>query len=248
MSSNDIIDDIIRVWQDREIRFDSPAEELGLRRGEFEVDRAENIEDTRAYPDEPGRLIVTNLRVMWISVKKPHHNVSVGFNTVSNVTIHTMGGQQRGLTQALFLIAKCDEERLEFTFTNMEKNNSPRVFISVQGLLGRYETSRLYRDVFTKGVARIKDKQLIPLKQEELSSKIVGVWLKYNGKQSTKGTVILTNIRCIWFSDSADTNNISIPYIQMVSGIHTNTTVVLTLFVPANDKVKEGTRRLRCTD
>ena len=57
------------VWEDREIRFDSPLQHLGMRKGEFCIDSIDAIEDTKGNNGERGSLLITNLRMIWRSTK-----------------------------------------------------------------------------------------------------------------------------------------------------------------------------------
>lgn len=64
------------VWQDREIRFDILYNDLQCRESEFEIDSISNIEDTKGNNGERGQLIITNLRMIWTSLKNPRVNLS----------------------------------------------------------------------------------------------------------------------------------------------------------------------------
>jgi hypothetical protein len=64
------------VWQDREIRFDVPFGQLKPRKGEFEIDNINSIEDTKGNNGEKGALAVTNLRIIWCCHKDPRTNLS----------------------------------------------------------------------------------------------------------------------------------------------------------------------------
>lgn len=49
---------------------------MRLKTGEKIIDRLENIEDTKGNGGDRGRLIVTNIRVLWHSVTSPRVNLS----------------------------------------------------------------------------------------------------------------------------------------------------------------------------
>ena len=40
----------VELWQDRDIKFDSPAQYLALRRGEFVIEKLPEVEDTKVRP------------------------------------------------------------------------------------------------------------------------------------------------------------------------------------------------------
>ncbi len=89
------------MWQDREIRFDvhlsyvavhscyyvpnsiraifnplSYFSALDMRNGEVLIDSLANVEDTKANSGEGGTLMVTNLRLIWVSQKYSKTNLS----------------------------------------------------------------------------------------------------------------------------------------------------------------------------
>ncbi|KRX34064.1 Bardet-Biedl syndrome 5 -like protein, partial [Trichinella murrelli] len=57
--------DVIR--EDRDVRYDVDSKQLKLRNGEFIVDKSHGIENTKANRRQKGTLIVTNLRIIWLS-------------------------------------------------------------------------------------------------------------------------------------------------------------------------------------
>lgn len=50
---------------------------MQLRLGEFAVDKLDLIEDTKGNAGDNGRLIVTNLRIIWHSLLLPRINLSM---------------------------------------------------------------------------------------------------------------------------------------------------------------------------
>lgn len=125
-------DDDDVVWQDREIRFDGPAQDIKMRKGEVEIDALYSIEDTKGNNGEKGTLYVTNLRLIWVSKKNSRINLSVGYNCITNINVKNANSRLKGgLSQALYVLTKFSQAKFEFIFTNMVKN-SPRLFTSVQ--------------------------------------------------------------------------------------------------------------------
>ncbi|CAN0222561.1 unnamed protein product [Scytosiphon promiscuus] len=202
------------VWQDREVKFDSAPREMECRKGEVVIDSINSVEDTKGNNGERGSLVVTNLRVLWMSHKVSRVNLSIGFNTVINISIRKARSRLRGSTQALCITSKHGQCRFEFVFTNLVKN-SPRLFTTVQAVLRAYETSTLYRDLKLRG-SIIKDKELIALPLEQIYSKIEGVW-NLSSDQGNLGSFFLTNVRLVWHANLAQNFNVSIPYMQMAS-------------------------------
>jgi len=202
------------VWQDREIRFDIPPSSLSLRRGEFQIDWMNSIEDTKGNNGEKGVFIVTNLRMIWYSHKNQRTNLSIGYNCIKDLSIRNASSLLRGNTQALFVMGKFENNKYEFVFTNCVKN-TPRLFTTVQAVFRAYETTRLYRDLRLRG-AIIRDGELKLLPNEQIYTKTGGVWnLSHN--QGHLGTLYTTNIRVVWHANLAPNFNVSIPYLQLRS-------------------------------
>jgi Bardet-Biedl syndrome 5 protein len=122
------------IWQDREVRFDLKANFLSCRKGEKAIDSINSVEDTKGNNGERGSLIVTNLRLLWISHANSRINLSLGFNTIVSVNIRKAKSKLRGHTQALCVLCKYGATRYEFVFTSLVKN-SPRLFTTVQAVL-----------------------------------------------------------------------------------------------------------------
>lgn len=132
------------VWQDREIRFDSKPQTLACRKGEKLIDSINSVEDTKGNNGERGSLIVTNLRIIWVSHANSKINLSIGLNSIISVNIRKAKSKLRGHTQALCILAKFTS-RFEFVFTSLVKN-SPRLFTTVQAVM-RFEFSKLFYEV-----------------------------------------------------------------------------------------------------
>jgi Bardet-Biedl syndrome 5 protein len=207
-------DDPKSVWQDREIRFDMAVKGLALRKGEFEIDHHEGVEDTKGNNGERGTLVVTNLRVIWFSKRSRRTNLSIGYNSVSNISMKTASSRLRGKTQSLYVMTRFQGSKFEFIFTNLD-DNSPRLFTTVQAVYRAYDTSRLYRDLKLRG-AIIADKELKLLPKEETYNRISGVW-NLSSEQGNLGTFFVTNVRVVWHANMAENFNVSIPYVQMKS-------------------------------
>eukprot|EP00435_Cladocopium_sp_Y103_P057259 s186_g19.t1 len=212
MSGPDQLQD--EVWQDREIKFDQMPQLLKLRKGEFQIDSINSVEDTKGNNGERGILIVTNLRLVWTSAKYARTNLSIGFNCVSSVNIRSVTSKLRGNSQALYVMTRFNSTRFEFIFTSLVKH-SPRLFTTVQAVFKSYETTKLYRDLKLRG-AIIRDKELIMLPNEQVYERINGIW-NLSSDQGNLGTFIITNVRTVWFAVLAENFNVSIPYLQMKS-------------------------------
>ena len=97
------------------------------------ADSINSVEDTKGNNGERGSLIVTNLRILWISHANSKINLSIGLNTIISANIKQAKSKLRGHTQALCVLGKFTT-RFEFIFTSLVKN-SPRLFTTVQSVL-----------------------------------------------------------------------------------------------------------------
>ncbi|CAG5123192.1 unnamed protein product, partial [Candidula unifasciata] len=186
--------------------------QLKLRPGEKLIDKLDAVEDTKGNNGDRGRLMVTNLRIIWYSLEMPRANLSIGFNCVIGISIRTAHSKIRGAVEALYIICKSSSTRFEFIFTNLVPG-SPRLFTSVISVHRAYETSKMYRDLKLRA-ALIKDKQVRLLPLEQVYDKINGVW-NLSSDQGNLGTFYITNVRLIWHANINESFNVSIPYIQM---------------------------------
>uniref|UniRef100_A0A3Q2R2X1 Bardet-Biedl syndrome 5 n=1 Tax=Fundulus heteroclitus TaxID=8078 RepID=A0A3Q2R2X1_FUNHE len=203
------------LWEDRDVRFDITAQQMKTRPGEVLIDCLDSIEDTKGNNGDRGRLLVTNLRIIWHSVALPRVNLSVGYNTIINITARTAQSRLKGLTEALYILTKSNNTRFEFIFTNLVVG-SPRLFTSVIAVHRAYETSKMYRDLKLRA-ALIQDKQLRLLPREQVYDKINGVW-NLSSDQGNLGTFFITNVRIVWHANINESFNISMPYLQISGG------------------------------
>ncbi|XP_011680639.1 Bardet-Biedl syndrome 5 protein homolog [Strongylocentrotus purpuratus] len=200
------------LWEDRDVRFDINPSQMNMRPGESIIDKLDSIEDTKGNNGDRGRLLVTNLRVIWHSTSLPRVNLSVGLNCIINITVRTANSKLRGPTEALYLLTKCNNTRFEFIFTNLVPG-SPRLFTTVISVHRAYETSKLYRDVKLRG-AIISNKSLRMLPLEQVYDKVGGVW-NLSSDQGNLGTFYITNVRLVWHAVMNEAFNVSVPYLQM---------------------------------
>lgn len=202
------------TWEDKEIRFDIPFSEMRLKSGEKVVDRLDSVEDTKGNAGDRGRLIITTLRVLWHSIRSPRVNLTVGYNTILNISTKVVNSKLRGTTQALHLLTSSNNTRFEFIFTNLIPGNM-RHFTSVMGVHKAYMSSKLYRELKLRG-AVVQNKQLKILPLEQVFTTLHGVW-NLSSDQGSLGTLIISNVRIVWFADMNEGFNISLPYLQIES-------------------------------
>jgi len=202
------------LWEDRDVRFDVSHQQMTMRAGEVMIDRLESVEDTKGNNGDRGKMLVTNLRIIWHSQAMPRVNLSIGYNCVLNVNVKTAVSKLRGQTEALYVLTKCNNTRFEFIFTSLIPG-SPRLFSSILSVFRAYETSKMYRELKLRG-ALIYNKELRLLPLEEIYDKVTGVW-NLSSDQGNLGMFYITNVRLVWHANMNDSFNVSIPYLQMKS-------------------------------
>eukprot|EP00095_Tigriopus_kingsejongensis_P007057 maker-scaffold146_size311726-snap-gene-2.23 protein:Tk07057 transcript:maker-scaffold146_size311726-snap-gene-2.23-mRNA-1 annotation:"hypothetical protein CAPTEDRAFT_176376" len=216
------------IWEHREVRFDILVSQMSMRSGEKLIDMLESVEDTKGNAGDRGRILVTNLRVIWHSQSMPRVSLSIGYNCVLNITSKIVNSKLRGFAEALYILTKCNSTRFEFIFTNLVPGNS-RLFTSVIGVYKSvhlksdksessvlaYGSSKLYRELKLRG-AIVQDGQLKVLPQESIVSTIDGVW-NLSSDQGNLGLFVITNVRVVWYAKMNELFNISIPYLHIAS-------------------------------
>jgi len=200
------------LWEDRDIRFDLASEQLNMRPGEVPIQSFNSVEDTKGNNGERGKLMVTNLRILWVSHSMPRVNLSIGFSCVLNVSTKKTNSRILGQIQAMCISTKCNNNRFEFIFTN-ESSGTANLFSTILAVYKAYDSSKLYRDLKLRG-ALVQNKQLKLLPQEEVYNKVNGVW-NLSSEQGNLGSFFITNIRVVWHANMNESFNVSIPYLQM---------------------------------
>ncbi|KAG9392015.1 Bardet-Biedl syndrome 5 protein [Carpediemonas membranifera] len=202
------------IWQDQEVLFDVDKSRLELCPGEYAADVIYRVEDTKGNAGMEGTLTITNLRLIWVSSGTSAINLSMGFSCLKNLAIHSARSALRGVSQALFIVFASKSSQYEFVFTHLHQT-SPRMFSSVQAVQRAYDTSKLYRNLTLRG-GFVQNKRLVLLPQEEQYSSYDGVWsLSSQESQGSLGTLVVTSVRVVWFSNNTDNFNVSIPYLKI---------------------------------
>jgi len=201
------------LWEDREVKFDLGKTHLRPRAGEFVIDRLEAIEDTKGNNGSRGRLIITNLRLIWHSVQFPKINLSIGLNTVLNINKKFASSKLRGgETEALYLLTKFNNTKFEFIFTNLIPG-SPKLYTTVYSVHRAYETTKLYRELKLRS-AILDGKELMLLPLEQMFERIDGVW-NLSNDQGNLGLMYVTNVRIVWHATPKSNFNVSVPWVQI---------------------------------
>ena len=160
-----------------------------------------------------GRLIITNLRLIWHSVQFPKINLSIGLNTVLSINKKFASSKLRGgETEALYLLTKFNSTKFEFIFTNLIPG-SPKLYTSVYSVHRAYETTKLYRELKLRS-AILDGKELMMLPLEQMFEKIDGVW-NLSNEQGNLGLMYITNVRIVWHATPKSNFNVSVPWVQI---------------------------------
>lgn len=205
------------LWQDRDIRFDVPSQELYLRNGEKIIESWLNIEDTKGNTGDLGKLTLTNLRLIWQSINKPRINLTIGLSTISTLTNRLIHTKVRGKNESLYMMTKVNGTRYEFIFICLDaaQGLTKQLVTLVGRVCKAYVQSKLFRDLrLRSAIISSEQKQLNMLPSEQIYNVINGVW-NLSSDQGNLGTMYLTNIRVVWHANINQLFNISLPYIQV---------------------------------
>ncbi|CAL8109369.1 unnamed protein product [Orchesella dallaii] len=207
------IENCIAHWYDNDIRFDLMTRYLKPCAGEKIFELIEPVEDTKGNNGEPGKLIVTNLRIIWQSQKYPKINLSIGYNPITSISIKSATSKLRGMTESLHILAKTKSSRYEFIFTNLVVDHN-RLFPVVLGVHRAYIQSKPYREIKMRSAMIVSNKKLQMLQQEQICEQISGVW-NLSSDQGNLGSFFITNVRVVWFAAANELFNASIPFLQI---------------------------------
>ncbi|CAF0911055.1 unnamed protein product [Adineta ricciae] len=202
------------VWYDREIRFDVPPNDIKCRSGEFIIDTLSSVEDTKGNNGDKGKLIITNIRLIWHSHSSTRTNLSIGLHALVTITARNAKSKLRGSTESVYLLTKSGSSRYEFIFTNLITGSSA-MLNSIVAVHKAYDSSRLYREIRLRS-SLLNKGQLRILPKERLHSRYNGVW-NLSSDQGNLGIFHITDIRLIWHAELNENFNVSVPYYQTKS-------------------------------
>ena len=154
------------LWEDRSVKFDVPVTALKLRPGEIMIEQVTDVEDTKGNNGDKGKLIITNLRLVWIHENTSKINLSIGYLNFINTTMVNTESRLKGSTESIKILTRYSKTKFEFIFTNLVRD-TPWLHGLIKNVARAYETSRLYRDIKLKG-SIIDNGQLRMLPKEEV--------------------------------------------------------------------------------
>lgn len=199
------------IWQDKDIRFDVPKNQLALRVGEKIIDNLENIEDTKGCNGDIGTMMLTNLRMIWFCQTNVKINLTIGLDCILSSEVKQTSSKVIGETTAIYIKCRFNNNRFEFVFNSLTNTNS--IFVSFNNIYKAYDSTRLYREMKLKGFLT-QDKNLIMLPEEQILNKISAV-SNLQSDQAVAGVLYITNVRITWFSNNIENYNLSLPWIQI---------------------------------
>ncbi|XP_050070441.1 Bardet-Biedl syndrome 5 protein homolog [Anopheles maculipalpis] len=202
------------VWEDREVKFDIPSVYKTIRSGETILDVIDSVEDTKGNGGDCGRILVTNLRLVWYSVTSYRFSLSIGYSCILTMNTKTVVSKVRGTTQALYILSVGSNSRFEFIFTNLMATNTKH-FASIFDVYRLYQGSTIYRELKLRSSVVVSG-QLQVQPQEQIFNTIDGVW-NLSSDQGNLGILIVSNVRLVWYAEMNNSFNISLPYMQIAS-------------------------------
>merc|ERR1712071_109036 len=212
-----------RLWQDREIQFDVSEAKLKLRPGETMITKFNQVEDTKGNNGEMGKLVITNVRLIWTANRYKRINLSVGLNNILSITVKSVHSRLRGGdVQSLALLTQqhsaASKTRYEFQFTILTDVHSGLKDSSIHNVLkasqAAYDRTRLFREVKLRAVNLTQPgskSALNLLHGEQVIHTIDGVW-SLSSDSGNLGQLILTNIRVIWLARLVQDYNLTVPW------------------------------------
>lgn len=103
------------------------------------------VEDTKGNPGEEGIYLLTNLRILWILRRDRRTNLSVGFDTIQNITIKSSESRLTGSIKSMLVLTKFNNSKFEFIFTGIAAPDN--AFSTTVSVHHSYEATRFYRDL-----------------------------------------------------------------------------------------------------
>jgi Bardet-Biedl syndrome 5 protein len=195
---------------DREIGFDYTLEYVNFVKGEFLAKRFTQVEDRKGNPGIFGDLLVTNLRIVWLQDKFPRVNLSIGYNVFLKMAL--VQPEVNLESEHVQIKAFHGDSRYEFFF--YRKKSTQGSFDILPKIFNAYDATRGYRELFIRKIIS-HNGQLILYDREKIIKHYPSVW-NLGRSEGKLGRFYFTNIRVVWFSNTNENFNISIPYVRIL--------------------------------
>ncbi|CAK68129.1 unnamed protein product (macronuclear) [Paramecium tetraurelia] len=193
---------------DRSIHFDITVSKLNMLKGEKTLFMWQDVEDIKGNPDQLGRLIISNVRILWWSERNSSVNLSIGLGTIFHIEQKVTNNNRTFGT--LFRTKLATGQKYEFNFHSSDK----KLYESLVNIYRLYTQTLLHREIKVQ-FAMISQKKLNLSEKEQIINQYINTISVANDQQDVSGTLIFTNVRFVWYSATNDLFNISIPWIAV---------------------------------
>lgn len=203
-------------WQDREVHFDERPKRIGCRAGEFEIATYKGVEDAQGNQGDFGTLVITTLRLVWISSKTEKLNLSIGWDTLTTISYTSITSKMTGPIEKLKVRASFGAYSFEFNFmVPLIGSLLPSPSEQIAHIHSTYNATRIYRDLKVRSDI-VSAGELELLEWEYIHKRVVKV-ANLSSDEGAIGFLYITNIRTAWFANSNELYNVSLPHIQLMS-------------------------------
>ncbi|CAD8205950.1 unnamed protein product [Paramecium pentaurelia] len=197
---------------DRTIHFDIAVSKLNMQKGEKTLYMWQDVEDIKGNPDQFGRLIITNTRILWWSERNNSVNLSIGLGTIFHIEQKVTNNNRTfgTLFRTKLNYGQNAGQKYEFHFNSPDK----KLYESLVNIQRLYTQTLLHREIKVQ-FAMISQKKLNLSEREQIINQYLNTISVANDQQDVSGTLIFTNVRFVWYSATNDLFNISIPWIAV---------------------------------
>lgn len=103
----------------------------------------DGVEDTKGNPGEDGLFLLTNLRLIWMLGRDKRTNLSIGLDTIQNISIKSTESRLTGAVRTMSILTKFNQSKFEFIFAASAAppapgtlSNRENVFAALQVMMG----------------------------------------------------------------------------------------------------------------
>eukprot|EP00919_Chromeraceae_sp_WS-2016_P005660 GHVR01013277.1.p1 GENE.GHVR01013277.1~~GHVR01013277.1.p1 ORF type:complete len:433 (+),score=57.72 GHVR01013277.1:71-1369(+) len=203
-----------QLWQDRQIRWDIPKQQIALRPGEVLHKTWDMVEDVKGNTTL-GKLQLTNLRMVWLCGGIHRASLSIGFGTILFIHFNMTETAHKGKVRAPNITTSFNRSTFEFSFACDSPDNYD-MYSSMDITHKMYRATRYYRDLVLRDEKLLKDDTLDLLHVEILET-TCDECENLTTDDAFPGTLFVTNYRLVWMSRATPNINVSVPYLQIKS-------------------------------
>lgn len=100
----------------------------------------------------------------------------------------------------------------------LENDYKNRLYHVLQATWKAYDSTRVYRELRVRSATIINCDNVVLLSGEQVLEKMSGV-SHVSNDEGFIGTLVITNLRLVWFATQEENFNISLPYLH-ITGVH----------------------------